>query len=90
MSFELPEAVKLEQQMGATAWTIRDVRDYDQSLPIGVMTLPPTNYEDAEEETHLGQLYSQARRVYTGLGATILTESNIGSWAEEMAQRVLR
>lgn len=86
ISFELPEAKKLHMQVDAVAWAIADVRDSDRTLPIGVMTLPPR--EGEEDHARLRELYQRTIKVYTDLGASILTEENVRTWAETMVQRI--
>jgi hypothetical protein len=86
ISFELPEARILKFQIDAAAWSIADVHEYDQTFPIGVMTLPPLSDED--ELPRLEELYRRTIKVYTELGATVLTEQDIETWAQQMAQRI--
>lgn len=86
VSFELPEARRLRTYVDALAWAITDVRAVDRTLPLAIVALPPK--EDVEEHGRLVDLYHHTVKVYTGLGAEVLTERDIERWANRMASLI--
>jgi hypothetical protein len=86
ISFELPEGKGLKTHIDAFAWSIRDVHDRDPAFPIGVVVFPPT--AEVEEHAKLAELYDQTIDVYQDLGAQILDENNVESWAETVVKKI--
>lgn len=86
VSFELPKAKELQVSLDAVAWAINDVRSFDLDIPLAVVALPPK--DDTREHKKLLQLYRNTVKVYTGLGAEVITEQDIEPWAARMISRI--
>ena len=80
ISFEGPTTVQQQREVDATAWTIDDIRKKHPDLLIGVLALPPRNK---------GKTYDQAQRIFTGLGAEVVDESDAADWATRATKQVL-
>jgi hypothetical protein len=83
LSFEMQDLEALQKDIDTIAWTIDDIRKHTNKLELAVLALPPRAEDDA---AHV-QL-DRAQRVYSGLGATIVLEERIPSWAIEVAHRL--
>lgn len=82
ISFEIADQREIEKQVDATAWAIEDVGRLNTKPPIGVAILPPKKTGGIEN------MYSNARNVFTDLGAEVLDEEGIRPWAKKMAELV--
>ena len=61
-------------------WTLSDVRNINQNVPLAVFALPPTTKETAP-------IYRQARKVFKKLDADVVTtEKTMGTWARRQAR----
>jgi hypothetical protein len=65
----------------AVSWMISDVRDRNKDIPLAVMVLPPK--PKTLEYKNLMPLYERKIELYQELGARILGEQDLESWAEE-------
>lgn len=78
LSFEGPHTKDLEKEVDATAWSIDDVKAANPGLELAVVVFPP---KSAKSKSFL-----RAVRVFEGLNADVIEESDAESWAHERAQ----
>ena len=76
ISFEVPSTRRLDKEIAATAWLIEDVKLEEPDFPILVGALPPKERFD-------GDIYEKASALFSELGADVIGEDGISSWAEE-------
>lgn len=81
LSFEVKDPESLSTQLGDMYWAIDDVRKRDKGLPLAVVTLPP--------KTEPRQ-YREARRIFRGLGASVVAEDEVERWATDIAKRAAK
>jgi hypothetical protein len=77
ISFEGHARNEMSREVDATAWTIDDVRKSNHDLAITVVALPPRTSSKS---------FDTARRIFDGLGARVVEEPDIESWAQESIQ----
>jgi len=85
-SFEVPDPTSkaLHQRLDSIAWALSDARPREQGIEIGVMALPPaTEMPHADE---MQGLYDERTALFSDLGATILPENAVESWAESLVR----
>lgn len=76
LSFEITSIGNLQRDVDATAWALDDVRHLDETMPLAVFVLPPTNSE-AE------RVFRSAGKIFKGLGAKLLDdEPRTVRWAK--------
>jgi len=88
ISFEVPDTRHLDKEITSTAWLIEDVKRETPDLPLGVSVLPPKATLAARNGRDPDRLYDDATRLLNGLGARVLTESDLPDWAAEMADKL--
>jgi hypothetical protein len=76
LSFEVGNEADLNRDIDAVAWAVDDVRKNDKTLPLSVLAVGLGSHADAEKRT---------RRILKGLGARLISEQQIGSWARDAA-----
>lgn len=81
LSFEVPDWRRVDRDVNAAAWLVRDVKDAHPDFDIGVMVLPPRDSSDMERQ----EKYGLAVRLIGNNGAKVLPESGFSAWAETMA-----
>lgn len=74
MSFEVPSRGDINREISANAWTIDDVRE---SIPVSVVALPPRSRS---------KTYDHAVSLFQDLGAEVVSEADVGAWADDVAQ----
>jgi hypothetical protein len=72
MSFEGRHTNELQREIDATAWAVDDIYKASPDLSIAILTLPPRT---------TGKRYETAKRIYEGLGARVVEESEATDWA---------
>jgi hypothetical protein len=77
ISFEGHARKELSREVDATAWTIDDVHKSNPDLDITIVALPPRTTSKS---------FDTARRIFEGLGARVVEEAEIESWAQESAR----
>lgn len=82
ISFEIADPREIEKQVDAASWAVEDVKHSLSDLPIGVVTLPPKAVGETTD------MYRNAKKVLTDLGAEVLDEENVQAWATRMADLV--
>jgi hypothetical protein len=80
MSFESGNASELGREVRANAWTLDDVSNAKNAIPIAVVTLPPLRGHS--------KTYDHAVELFESLEAEVVEEKDLGPWAEEVAQEV--
>lgn len=85
-SFEVPDPTSkaLHQRLDSIAWALSDARPREQGIEIGVMALPPTT--DTPHADEMASLYVERTALFADLGAKILPEQAVESWAEGLVQ----
>lgn len=73
LSFEVETGPRLNRQIDAAKWAVDDIMNKQPSLPIGILALPPRNGDS--------DVYANARRVFSKLGAVFVSEGDLGGWA---------
>ena len=76
ISFEvhIPESLQ-----DSISWMISDVKESNPKLPIGIVALPPKQeWQDYEK---LNKVYKTTISTYRSLGAEVLQENEVQSWA---------
>jgi hypothetical protein len=81
-SFEGSLTAELGKQIEAIAYELRDVRDYNVSLPLSVVALPP--------RSRFTKSLERAEKIFTAVGAQLVLEPDVGSWASDTARLVTR
>jgi hypothetical protein len=82
LSFEVPQDRTLERDLEATAWAIDDVRAKHKNLPLAVVVLPP-------HAPGKSKLFGRAQLLFGKLGAELVTEGQVPSWAERTVTETL-
>lgn len=81
LSFEKPEESKaLAREIEATAFAVSDVRKEEESIPLGVVVLPP---KKENRDTYLAAVH-----VFRAVEAQVIEEVFLNEWADEMAEKV--
>ena len=84
LSFEAPEATKkLQMAADALAWSIDDVKQRAQALPLAVVMLPPVT-----AATEPRRLFTDATRIYRELGADVVAPDEVKAWASRIVARL--
>lgn len=78
ISYENPDQSVVEDDVNATLWAIRDLRDSIPDLPVGIVVLPPL-------ENSRMRRYSEDISALKKVGASTLEEQEIASWAENLS-----
>ena len=71
----------------SVSWMISDVRDQNENVPLAVLVLPPK--PETLEYNDLLNLYEQKTKLYRELGATVLGETELASWARPIVRTIL-
>jgi len=77
ISFELPEAVQLDQLVDAVAFQVFDTREAHPDLHIGILALAPKD----RSPKHARRAFERATRTYEGLSAEVVLEGDAATWA---------
>ena len=84
ISFEVQIPESLQDSL---SWMIADVKESDSTFPIGVVALPPKQeWPDYEK---LNEMYQKTISTYRSLGAEVLPENQVQSWASQTIERVV-
>ena len=81
LSFEVQLTDYLRREVDSTAWSLDDVRRANRGLSLGVFVLPPKGKENKEE-------FSRATKLFKSLGADVLTNEGMPSWAKKRAKLI--
>ncbi len=84
ISFELPQAIQLDQSIDALAFQVYDIRAAQPDLHIGILTLPPKKHSAA----HAKKAFDRARRTYEGLKAEVVLERDAEAWAKAQIRKI--
>jgi hypothetical protein len=79
LSFERPDSEDLARDVRVTAWLVTDMKNQDAATPLAVVALSPKQPS---------MQYEEARHIFEGLNTPILTETEVGYWAVQMAARL--
>ncbi|MBR8828981.1 MAG: DUF3037 domain-containing protein [Gomphosphaeria aponina SAG 52.96 = DSM 107014] len=77
ISFEVNPPPNL---LDALSWTITDIKEKNPSFPLAVVLLPPKQDLSKNYET-LAAKFSDRKAIYQDLGAIVLQEDEVYSWA---------
>ena len=84
ISFEVQIPESLQDSL---SWMIADVKESDSTFPIGIVALPPKQeWPDYEK---LNEMYQKTISTYRSLGAEVLPENQVQSWASQTIERVV-
>lgn len=81
ISFEVADEDRLETEIDALAWSLIDVRNENEDIPLAVFALLPPKAGSSS-------LYRKASHVCKELNADLLTEKMIDDWARARAREV--
>jgi hypothetical protein len=84
ISFRSPITQQLEDSV---FWMVRDVRESNPSLPIGIVALPPVE-EDGEDSDEAIEQFQRAKRVLKEFETSILSEDTVESWAAKLIRNI--
>lgn len=79
LSFEVPHSADLVRDVDAIAWALDDVHRAKKGVRLAVIAIPPKG-KSVE--------YDRAHKIYKGLKAQFVVESEVEDWAEEIAALV--
>jgi hypothetical protein len=81
-SFEVgdPMSRALNSRLDSIAWALSDIGPREQALPVGVLMLPPTTHH--EESDKLTDLFQERSRLFSDLGAAVLSEGDVEQWTQ--------
>lgn len=77
LSFEGPTTRDLQREVDAAAWAVDDVREIDSEVPLVIVAIPPRSSRS--------KAYDNAIRVFDGLNAKVVNETEVDEWAEGVA-----
>lgn len=83
VSFEIQTP---EQTLDSLAFMITDVKESNPNFPLAVVALPPT--ARSLEQKRLQDTYQQMVATYQGLGATVIEENQVETWASEQLKQM--
>lgn len=75
-----------EQTISSLAFMIIDIKESNPELPLAVIALPPK--EESPDHDRLEKIYRQTKITYGQLGAKVLQEDQLESWASDCLERV--
>lgn len=75
-----------EQTLDSLAFMIIDVKESNPDFPLAVVALPPT--ANSLEPKRLQDTYHKTVATYQELGATVITENEVETWASAQLQQV--
>jgi hypothetical protein len=83
LSLEAPISQHIEDSV---FWMLRDVRESDPDLPIGMVVLKPSaeifgNRNETPDYERAAEQYDRALRVFEEFGAAVLEEGTVEDWA---------
>jgi hypothetical protein len=82
ISFEINPGEHLEKEILLTKWTLADIRQRYDTVPIAVFAYPPTR-------ANARPAYNGARRVFDALGAEIVTTpEGMAQWADDRVRAI--
>lgn len=84
ISFELPEAVQLDQLVDAVAFQVFDTYEAHPDLHIGILALAPKG----RSPKHAKKAFDRATRTYEGLSAEVVLESDAETWAKSRVSTI--
>lgn len=79
LSFEGQDFESIVRDVRIAAWTVDDVRLKDRELPIAVVAIPPKKHVEP---------FTRAKRIFSGLEATFVTEDEVGDWARNAVDKL--
>lgn len=82
LSFDIGDPIKVEHDVKRTLWTVDDIRKINKDLPISVLMLLPKHHPH-------GGLMKDASRMFDGLGAEVVEEGSLLTWAKSTVEHVL-
>jgi len=85
ISFEIADLKDLRDHVKLMTFAINDVKQGSQSLPIGVVALPPAEVGSAESS----DLYGEACDAFGRAGAQVVSESGVHTWAIEAVRTTI-
>lgn len=87
LSFEVPNFAQLKKSVDAIAWNLDDVLRLHPNIPLAVVALLPK-----QSDPQFGKnfdLLHRARRIYEGIGASLVDEEQAVTWASLSAQNTM-
>lgn len=76
LSFEVRESLQLDRLVDSTAWSIDDIRQRDDEIPLAVFALPPKGDSEA---------FARAGHIFEELGAPLIAEGGLQDWVVDQA-----
>jgi hypothetical protein len=79
LSFESNPTIQYLQSL---YWSIENVKNCNQDLPIAVITLPPKEDASPDDYPERQNTYEESTATYSELGADVLQEHQVADWLE--------
>lgn len=82
VSFEIKDLVDLQNDLGASKWTMLDVRQRQSDFPMALVHFPP--HRGGERATRYEQIYQSTHETMRKLNVDFVPDSDLPSWAEQI------